>query len=106
MDDAGLSTLPHFPALAELMPMDVPDEGYRHIGKCAGIESLVLMYCHETTDRATEHITGMPRLKKYFASYTRITGPVTRNGCSRAYLRPSSRPDQMRGSSGRYMHVE
>jgi hypothetical protein len=31
------------------------------------------MYCRETTDRATEHISGLPRLKNYFASYTRIT---------------------------------
>jgi hypothetical protein len=73
VDDAGLSALPHFPALEELMPMDVPDDGYRHIGQCAKLESLVLMYCRETTDRATEHITGLPSLKKYFASYTRIT---------------------------------
>jgi len=55
------------------MPMDVPDEGYRHIGRCSGLESLVLMYCRDTTDRATEHLVRLPRLKKYFASYTRIT---------------------------------
>ena len=53
--------------------MDIPDEGYRHIGRCSRLESLVLMYCRETSDRATEHIAGLPRLKKYFASYTRIT---------------------------------
>jgi len=33
VDDEGLSALPRFPALRELMPMDVPDEGYRHIGR-------------------------------------------------------------------------
>jgi len=73
VDDSGLATLPNFPALTELMPMDVPDAGYRHIGKCEKLESLVLMYCRETTDISTSHITGLPRLKKYFASYNRIT---------------------------------
>lgn len=73
VDDAGLSTLPSFPALEELMPMDVPDEGYRHIGRCERLASLVLMYCRDTTDAATEHLVGLPRLKNYFASYTRIT---------------------------------
>jgi hypothetical protein len=73
VDDVGLSALPQFPALTELMPMDVPDDGYRHIGRCARLESLVLMYCRETTDIATQHIAGLPRLRKYFASYNRIT---------------------------------
>lgn len=73
VDDEGISSLPSFPALRELMPMDVPDEGYRHVAKCRDLESLVLMYCRETGDRATEHITALPALRKYFASYTRIT---------------------------------
>ena len=64
---------PTFPALRELMPMDVPDEGYRHIARCEGLESLILMYCRETGDAATEHLVRLPRLKYYFASYTRIT---------------------------------
>lgn len=53
--------------------MDAPDHGYLHIGRCTGLESLVLMYCRDTTDVATEHIAGLSRLKKYFASYTQIT---------------------------------
>ncbi|MFN2603553.1 MAG: ankyrin repeat domain-containing protein [Gemmatimonadaceae bacterium] len=73
VDDSGLASLPNFPALTELMPMDVPDDGYRHIGKCKKLESLVLMYCRETTDISTSHIAGLPSLKKYFASYNRIT---------------------------------
>jgi hypothetical protein len=73
VEDVGVAELPKFPALRELMPMDVPDEGYRHIARCDGLESLVLMYCRETTDAATEHIVRLPRLKSYFASYTRIT---------------------------------
>jgi hypothetical protein len=55
------------------MPMDVPDEGYRHIGRCAQLESLVLMYCRESGDVATGHIAALSRLIKYFASYNRIT---------------------------------
>jgi hypothetical protein len=73
VDDTGLSALPRFPALTELMPMDVPDAGYRHVGRCERLESLVLMYCRETGDVATQHITGLAGLKKYFASYNRIT---------------------------------
>jgi len=73
VDDEGLSALPRFPALQELMPMDVPDEGYRHIAKCHGLTSLVLMYCRDTGDVATSHITALPQLRKYFASYNRIT---------------------------------
>ena len=73
VDDAALALLPRFPALRELMPMDVPDAGYRHIGRCERLERLVLMYCRETTDAATEHLVGLPALRKYFASYTRIT---------------------------------
>lgn len=73
VDDAGLSALPRFPALSELMPMDIPDEGYRHIGRCERLESLVLMYCRETGDEATEHVANLPGLKKYFASYTKMT---------------------------------
>jgi hypothetical protein len=73
VDDEGLAALPDFPALTELMPMDVPDQGYRHIGRCERLESLVLMYCRDTTDAATEHIASLRRLKKYFVSYNRIT---------------------------------
>jgi len=73
VDDDGVSALPTFPALKELMPMDVPDAGYRHIGKCEQLESLILMYCRDTTDAATEHITGLRKLSYYFNSYTTIT---------------------------------
>ena len=73
VDDAGVAALPSFPALRELMPMDVPDAGYRHIGACADLESLVLMYCRNTTDAATEQITHLRKLSYYFNSYTTIT---------------------------------
>ena len=73
VDDASLATLPSFPALKELMPMDVGNDGFRHIGRCEKLESLVLMYCRDTTDVATEHIQALPNLKKYHAGYTLIT---------------------------------
>jgi hypothetical protein len=59
--------------LKELMPMDIPDAGFRHIGRCAQLESLILMYCRNTTNAATEHITGLRKLSYYFNSYTTIT---------------------------------
>jgi hypothetical protein len=71
--DSGIAQLRRFPALRELMPMDIPDEGYRHIAQCEGLESLILMYCRETGDAATEHLVRLPRLRNYFASYTQIT---------------------------------
>jgi hypothetical protein len=73
VDDAGVSALPAFPALKELMPMDIPDAGYRHVGKCQQLESLILMYCRNTTDAATDYIAGLRKLSYYFNSYTTIT---------------------------------
>lgn len=72
VDDASLATLPTFPALKFLMPMDVPDEGFRHVGNCDKLESLSCMYCRDTGDVATGHIAGL-HLKYYYAGKTRIT---------------------------------
>jgi hypothetical protein len=73
VSDAAIAALPDFPALRELMPMDIPDAGYRHVGRCRDLESLILMYCRDTTDAATERITGLSKLTYYFNSYTTIT---------------------------------
>jgi hypothetical protein len=73
VDDAALSVLPSFPALRGLMPMDVSDEGFRHIGRCEQLEDLWCMYCRDTGDIASGHIAGLPRLKSYYAGLTRIT---------------------------------
>jgi hypothetical protein len=73
VSDEAIAMLPLFPALRELMPMDVPDAGYRHIGRCEQLEALILMYCRDTTDAATEQITGLRHLSYYFNSYTAIT---------------------------------
>jgi len=73
VDDASLASLPDFPALVEFMPMDVSDEGFRHVGRCARLEGVWCMYCRDTGDAATEHLTGLERLKVYYAGETRIT---------------------------------
>jgi hypothetical protein len=73
VDDATLAALPEFPALRELMPMDIPDAGYRHIARCEQLESLILMYCRDATDAATEHIARLTKLSYYFNSYTTVT---------------------------------
>jgi hypothetical protein len=78
VEDSGIAKLPDFPALRELMPMDIPDAGYRHIGKCHELEVLTLMYCRDTTDAATEHITGLTKLRQYFNSYTTVTDETPR----------------------------
>lgn len=72
VDDKALSTLPHFPALRELTPIGVQDDGFRHIGRCAQLERLTCMYCRDTTDAATEHVAGLP-LRYYYAGLTQIT---------------------------------
>jgi hypothetical protein len=73
VDDSALAELPRFPALRELMPMEVRDEGFRHVGRCHQLEALWCMYCRDTGDAATARISGLSRLRSYYAGYTRIT---------------------------------
>jgi len=72
VDDTALATLPTFPALRELTPIQVQDAGFRHIGQCERLERLTCMYCRDTTDAATSYIADL-RLKYYYAGLTRIT---------------------------------
>ena len=53
--------------------MDVPDAGFRHVGRCEKLENLWCMYCRDTGDAATEHIAGLGILKTYYAGATQIT---------------------------------
>jgi hypothetical protein len=73
VDDSALSRLPQAPALRELMPMDVSDAGFSHVGRCDRLEGLWCMYCRDTTDAATDHIAGLPALRTYYAGQTQIT---------------------------------
>src|SRR5207244_4106959 len=68
-----LARLPLFPALRQLTPVDVQDDGFRHVGQCTRLEVLTCMYCRETTDAATERIRGLSALKSYYAGATQIT---------------------------------
>lgn len=70
--DSALATLPEFPALRELTPIDFRDDGFRHIGRCRNLERLTCMYCRETSDAATQHIRGLS-LTYYYAGLTQIT---------------------------------
>jgi hypothetical protein len=72
VDDEALSTLPRFPTLRELTPIDVKDNGFRHIGRCESLERLSCMYCRDTTDADTEHVAEL-RLRYYYAGLTQIT---------------------------------
>ena len=65
--------LPRFPALRELMPMDVPDEGFRHVGRCEKLGDAVVHVLPRHRRRATEHLAGLSRLKPYYAGMTKIT---------------------------------
>ena len=72
VDDDALSTLARFPSLRELTPIDVQDDGFRHVGRCKQLERLTCMYCRDTTDAATAHIAGLS-IKYYYAGLTKIT---------------------------------
>jgi hypothetical protein len=71
VDDAALATLPEFPALRELTPIDFRDDGFRHIGRCRNLERLLCMYCGQAGDAGTEHIHRLA-LKYYYAGCTQI----------------------------------
>lgn len=73
VDDAALATLPRFPKLQYLMPMDVKDDGFRHVGQCRQLDSLWCMYCRDSGDKATEHIRHLPLLRYYYGGSTLIT---------------------------------
>jgi hypothetical protein len=73
VDVQALSALPDLPALREYLPIDVPDAGFRHVGRCEQLEGLWCMYCQDTGDTATEHLKGLSRLQTYYAGKTRIT---------------------------------
>ena len=95
----GVAALPRFPALRELMPMDVPDAGYRHIGQCTELDSLVLMYCRDTTDAATRAhrrpVEADVLLQQLHDDHRSHTGTAVGDGLTRArHVRRLPPPDQ------------
>jgi hypothetical protein len=72
VDEASLAALSRMPNLDALMPMDVSDEGFRHVGRCERLQHLWCMYCRDTGDAATAHLAGL-RLRTYYAGLSKIT---------------------------------
>jgi hypothetical protein len=73
VDDVALSLLPRFPKLTWLVPIDVSDDGFEHVGRCERLEKLTCMYCRDTGDRATEQLAELKKLRYYYAGQTQIT---------------------------------
>jgi hypothetical protein len=73
VDDAALSLLSRFPKLTWLVPIDVSDDGFEHVGRCERLEKLTCMYCRDTGDRATEQLAELKKLRYYYAGQTQIT---------------------------------
>jgi hypothetical protein len=72
VDDEALASLPDFPALQELIPIGLKDDGFRHVGRCSGLKRLTCMYCRESGDIATDFIGGL-QISYYYAGLTKIT---------------------------------
>ncbi|MFO0913247.1 MAG: hypothetical protein U0795_09830 [Pirellulales bacterium] len=73
VDEAALALLPKFPALRQLMPMDLTDDGFRHLAGCHQLEQIWCMYCRESGDVATESVAKLAKLKHYYAGASQIT---------------------------------
>jgi hypothetical protein len=73
VDDGALATLAGCRTLDSLMPMDVKDEAFRHVGACTQLQNLWCMYCRDTGDAATEHLAGLSSLRYYYAGMSKIT---------------------------------
>ena len=73
VEDDGVAALPTFSGAAGADADGRSRRGLPAHRQVRELESLVLMYCRDTTDAATEHITGLPKLSYYFNSYTTIT---------------------------------
>jgi hypothetical protein len=71
VSDEGFAALPGFPALTECGLSDVPDESYRHVGRCARLEWI--RFGLENTDAATAHIQGLSTLKRVEIHGTHVT---------------------------------
>jgi hypothetical protein len=73
VSDAAVSLLPAFPALREIVPMDLHDDGFRHVGRCDRLQQLWCMGCRDTGDAATARLSELKLLKTYYAGGTLIT---------------------------------
>jgi hypothetical protein len=72
VDQPSLAGLPSFPALRQLTPIGLGDDGFEQVGKCVELEVLTCMYTDDIGDSATEHLANLRQLRKYYAGDTRI----------------------------------
>jgi hypothetical protein len=73
VEESALAALPRIRNLRQFVAIGVTDAGFRHVGRCEGLESLYCMYCRDTGDAATAHIGGLRKLRTYYAGMTQIT---------------------------------
>ena len=73
VDEPSLAALKDFKELREFMPIDITDEGFRHVGECARLEAIHCMYCPAMTDEATPHLERLEHLQTYQAWSSQIT---------------------------------
>jgi hypothetical protein len=69
--DDGFAALPGFPAFTECGLSEVPDESYRHVGRCRRLEWI--RFSRENTDAATANIQGLLTLKRVEIHGTHVT---------------------------------
>ena len=62
VDKVALAALPDFPALRDLTPIGLTDDGFRHVGRCGDV-----------TDEGTAHLDGLSKLRYYYSGLTQIT---------------------------------
>ncbi len=71
--DEAMAAIVDLPALEELQPILFGDAAFAFIAKMPRLVKLTNMYNRDTTDAATAHLRGHPRLAHYGAHGTQIT---------------------------------
>jgi hypothetical protein len=73
LTDSALASLAGRSCLEDLGPILFGDDGFVHIARIPNLQRLVNMYNRSTTDAATRHLKGHPRLAQYSAFGTQIS---------------------------------
>jgi hypothetical protein len=73
VSDRALARLATFPALRELMPVEIAAQGFRHAGAVGALERLVCMYTPQLDDDGMRQLAGLAGLRRFHASSVRIT---------------------------------
>jgi hypothetical protein len=72
VSDAAMAALIDSPELTDLQPVMFGDEAFGFIARIPRLVTLTNMYNRSTTDAATRHLRGHPRLVRYGAHGTQI----------------------------------